>query len=71
MKRARAKTAMVVVLLGLSVAGSPARAVGQCCGDCSGDGAVALAARLRVGDAWSTLSSYGSHCHAGECRERA
>jgi hypothetical protein len=67
MKRARAKTAMLVVLLGLSVAGSPARAVGQCCGD----GAVALAVRLRVGDAWSTLSSYGPCCHAGECRERA
>jgi len=36
-----------------------------------GGGAVALAVRLRGGDAWSRLSSYGSHCHAGECRERA
>ena len=44
MKRARAKTAMLVVLLlwGLSVAWIPARAVGQCCGDCNGDGEVTV-----------------------------
>ena len=42
MKRARANTAMVVVLWGLSVVWNPARATGQCCGDCSGDGVVTV-----------------------------
>jgi hypothetical protein len=32
----------VVALWGLGVVCSPARAVGQCCGDCSGDGAVTV-----------------------------
>jgi hypothetical protein len=41
-KRARVKTAMVVALWGFGVAWSPARAVGQCCGDCDGDGAVTI-----------------------------
>jgi hypothetical protein len=36
------KTAMVVALWGFGVAWSPARAVGQCCGDCNGDGAVTV-----------------------------
>ena len=42
MKRAPANTAMVVVLWGLIVAWNPARAAGQCCGDCSGDGVVTI-----------------------------
>ena len=42
LKGARVKTAMVVALWGLAVAWSPARAVGQCCGDCNGDGKVTV-----------------------------
>ena len=42
MKHARAHTAMAVVLWGLSVAWNSARAAGQCCGDCSGDGVVTV-----------------------------
>jgi hypothetical protein len=42
MKRARVKTAMVVALWGVGVAWSPARSVGQCCGDCNGDGSVTI-----------------------------
>jgi len=42
MKRAGVKTAMVVVLWGFGVAWSPLRAVGQCCGDCNGDGTVTV-----------------------------
>lgn len=42
MKRARLKTAMVVMLCGVGVAWSPTRAIGQCCGDCDGDGVVAI-----------------------------
>jgi hypothetical protein len=33
---------MAVVLWGLSVAWNSARAAGQCCGDCSGDGVVTV-----------------------------
>jgi hypothetical protein len=42
MKRARVKAAMAVVLWGVGAAWSPARAVGQCCGDCDGNGVVAI-----------------------------
>jgi uncharacterized protein (TIGR02246 family) len=42
MKRARVNMAMVVALWGFGVAWSPARAVGQCCGDCNGDGVVTV-----------------------------
>ena len=41
-KRARLKTAMAVALCGFGVMWNPARAVGQCCGDCNGDGQVAI-----------------------------
>jgi hypothetical protein len=42
LKGARLKTVMVVALWGFGVAWSPTRAVGQCCGDCNGDGAVTI-----------------------------
>ena len=42
LKGARVKTAMMVALWGFGVAWSPTRAVGQCCGDCNGDGAVTV-----------------------------
>ena len=42
LKRTRVKTAMVVALWAFGVAWSPTRAVGQCCGDCNGDGAVTV-----------------------------
>ena len=42
MKRARTKAAMVVLLWGFGVVWSPPRAVGQCCGDCNGDGQVTI-----------------------------
>jgi len=42
MNHARVLTAMVVVLWGVAVAWSPVRAVGQCCGDCNGDGEVTV-----------------------------
>ena len=41
-KHARVKTLMVVALWGFGVAWSPARAVGQCCGDCNRDGSVTV-----------------------------
>ena len=41
-KGTRVTTAMVVALWGFGVTWSPAPAVGQCCGDCDGDGTVAI-----------------------------
>jgi hypothetical protein len=41
-RRARVKTAIAMALWGFTVAQGPARAVGQCCGDCNGDGTVTV-----------------------------
>jgi len=42
MKSRRVRTAMAVVLCGVGVAWSPGRSSGQCCGDCNGNGTVAI-----------------------------
>jgi len=41
-RRARVKTATVVMLWGFGLVWSPVRAVGQCCGDCNADGRVTV-----------------------------
>jgi sulfatase-modifying factor enzyme 1 len=71
MKHARANTAMVVLLWGLSVAGGSARAVGQCCGDCNGDGEVTVAELVTaVNRALSTCQDDGV-CGVKKCNQDA
>jgi hypothetical protein len=65
MKRAPTNTAMVVV------AWSPVRAVGQCCGDCSGDGAVTVDEIIAVVNRALEGCSDDGICRMKKCNQDA